>query len=289
MSVITTPEATPNRVEIIARAVAARGEVGIPADELRRLLSPDAPQNSVIAARALSETVSLGLVRQERGRCFPGSDLPADAEACRGRLADQLLDPANAGERQKDVPFAIAWLLEQDPTRPIRFTGDNVPELVRQQCGDDAAEIGLTNEDPIWHQLTYWVCYLGYAWRLNYSSTASAVDYVVPDPTDALGRILLPLLQEHGQLPIREAREAWAAASPVLDGGTARRHVHSLFREPTYDDQTTLSASTSLALCRLEERGLLHSPERSDARTLIVQSGERMRPVSHIVRGRRPS
>lgn len=284
MSVITVGEATPNRVEIIARAVAARGEAGIQTDELRRLLGPDAASNSVVVPRALSETISLGLVREERGQCFPGTDLPADdAEAFRTHLAALLLDPDRADERQKDVPFALAWLLEQEPTRPIRFTGDNVPELVKQQCGDSADEIGLTNEDPRWHQLTYWACYLGYAWRLKYSAAVTAVDFLVPDPTEALARVLLPLLQERGELPIREARDIWAVASPVLDGGTARRHVHSLFREPTYEEQTTLSASTSLALRRLEDRRRLRLFERADAPTMVLQLGQARRPVSHLL------
>ena len=289
---MSTGEPTPNRIEIIARAVAARCEEGIHADELRRLLAPPVQPNanrapaagdseSSVVSRALSETVALGFVRRERDRCYPGTVLPAPgADAFRAQLAAILLDPNHQQHQgQEDVPRALAWFLDQDPTRPIRFTGADVPKRIEAEYGPEVGAFGLTNESPRWHQFTYWACYLGYAWRLSYST---ASDFVVPDPTEALVRILEPLLRERGQVPIREARAAWATASSVLDGGIVRNELHARRERRPPDDRTPLSASTSLALQRLEERGLLQLSEASNAPTAVLQLGNRRQPVSHL-------
>ena len=294
MSVISTGEPTPNRIEIVARAVATRGEAGIPADELRRRISPAPLQRggqtqherdaeSQLVARVLSEALALGLVwRDAQDRYYPGDGLPAEgADSFRAHLAAILLDPGRAERAgQEHVPRALAWFLEQDPTRPVRFTGDDVPERIKREYGEDVDSFGLTNENPRWHQFTYWACYLGYAWRLSYSPTS---EFVVADPTEALERILAPLLHERGELPIRDARAAWATASPVLDGGAVRSELYELRTKRPPDDRTPLSASTSLALRRLEERGLMRLHEASNAPTLLLTLGGRTQPVSHLV------
>jgi hypothetical protein len=100
-----------------------------------------------------------------------------------------------------------------------------------------------------------WAVYLGFLRRVSrYSGTGGSEEVVLPDPTEAVRRVLPALVEPGRTVPISEVVARLAGRLPVLDGGTYRLAVHAQGAPPS---ETACSPTLSLALARLEHAGVI--------------------------------
>lgn len=284
MSVISNLLATPNRIEIVYRFLVTYELGKIAKEDLRQVLSPPALTGS-IANDVINEATRLGIIELTPDGYYHLS--PELRESPSPNFLDWLevclLDP-NRAEKigQAKFPFALAWLLEQDPAEPFEF-GDNISDIITGQCGADVEAFEMTNRARS-QNFVYWAQYLGYTWRLRVGS----FEGIVPDPTQAIQRHLTSLFKQTEQFLIKELLDMLATRSPVLEGGVARQKVIDLRRSDALRDPKLLSRSTSIAFLRLEERGLIKLERRADALAYTLNTKPNPRPISHVIwqRGR---
>jgi hypothetical protein len=291
MSVISTMEATPNRVGILYRFLNAQS-VPLSQDDLVALLSPPSLQpkkgsdddekekGSVLAPKTLAECKALGLVESgpEAGTLqVPVALRGLDQAGLLGLLEKRLTDPVVAADcGQEKVPYALAWFLSQSPANPLAFR-DNQAGVIEAEIG--GRSLDLSNYSRF-QQLSYWIQYLGLGWQVP---TESAGVELVSDPTEALERHLEAILAAERELPIREAIEALGHRLPILETGSVRQDVESWMPDDKRRSENDLSASTSLALVRLELRGVLGLEDPSDATAMRLLTWPSTRRVSHLV------
>ncbi|MSR09286.1 MAG: hypothetical protein EXR82_07115 [Gammaproteobacteria bacterium] len=287
MSVISDVDVTPNRLSILYQFVQERGEMGIPAQDLRAYLGPNALQRTKnpegprepIAEAIMREAKRLHIIQEEEGTLRVPKELRGKSSTDLQTFLDgTLLDLERAeATDQRTFPRALAWFLCQDPAHPLSF-GTNYNLLVNEDCGEEVSAYGLTNQARF-QNFVYWAAYLGFAWRLE---VADQANFVMPDPTEALARHLRPILEDKGRLPIAEALALLAQSCPVLEGGAARREVEERLTPAKQRQPDALSKSTSLALERLEHQRLIHLHDADDAPVHLLTNRRDPRPVSHV-------
>lgn len=279
MSVIGNLTATPNRIEIVYRYLGTCEEGDITKEDLRQVLCPPTLESSM-ANDVINEATRLGVLEiTSEGHYQLTSELrqtlpPNFLEW----LESRLLNPTQAEKvDQANFPYALAWLLEQDPAKPFEF-GDNISDLVAAQCGVDVGAFELTNRARS-QNFVYWAQYLGYTWRLQVGNTEA----IMPDPTRAIQRHLSHLFKQTGELLIEELLNSWASRSPVLEGGIVRQKVIERCQSNVPRDPKLLSRSTTIALLRLEKRGLIKLERRADALAYTLDTKPNPRPISHVI------
>ena len=288
MSVITSVTAVPSRLTIVWSHLLDRGADGIAADELASLVRPVSLQrrggdDSEIGSEAMfngviSEMQNLGIVTRKEGLLALTPDAPTKRESTLVKHMERvLLDPELAAAHgQRAFAQALAWFLTRDPHQPLPWKG-GYRGVVSEDCGEEAGSFDLTDEARS-QQFVHWAVYLGFAWRL----TAVGQDAVFPDPTAALVRNLPSLIPSKGRLAVAELMASLAERLPVLEGGRAREEVEALLPTDRRRLERELSRSTSLALERLEARGLLSMERVADASAFNLDRGAEKRAVSHI-------
>jgi hypothetical protein len=299
VSVISSITVTPNRIEIVARYLESLGERGLAYDELMAQLSPPVLRRASTsddgdeigeeptkpakpATETLSEMTQLGLVERfnndgvasVRFVASKGQEIASLLE----RLEHILLNTETAeAADQQDFRRALAWLLAQDPESSIPVRR-NVSSKIEEQCGAEVKAFDLTNESRV-QNFYYWARYLGYAW---YAGIGDAPTIIIPDPTAALVRHLPRLMATGQTLPLAQLVASWGKLSPVLEGGDARNEVEELMQPQLSRLNGTLSRSTSLALERLDRRGIIHLEQQADAPAIMLSVGSDPLPISHI-------
>lgn len=279
MSVVTTWEVVPNRIEAVVRFLSQRRSV--PRDELAELLSPSSLRSasSVVVPRVISESQRLGLIEDDGDGHWRLTEQAASTADFRQLIGRILLSPGEATQgSQERVAPAIAWFLTQDSRAPLQI-GENWRTRVLQDCPDSNIALELANMESC-RQFAFWVAYLGFGWRLG-SGLQGAQEALVPDPSAAIESVLREKLPPREPLPIDEAMAQVAEACPVIEGGVVRQRVEEQLAIPRPDGQ--LSKSTSFALRRLEVRGVVSMPAPSaDAFVNTLDLGPEHRPISHI-------
>jgi hypothetical protein len=290
MSVISNFPVMPNRIMAVAEYLLGLGADGGDLDQIQGQLSPltkaqdDAEEKgSVMAEYVLREMKSLGmLVRCEAGT-FALCDELLEAgksghleQAVRAYLFATMTDPACARTRgQDEVPDALAWLLAQDPFKPLSWKGEHAQRLKDQlDEGDDLRK--LAGNDQLFQNLVYWSRYLGFAQRIGN-------DAIVPDPTEVVGSTLPSVFGGEKEITIEAFVQRLGRAISVLDGGHARQQLEARMRDNYLRPDKTLSRSLSLALTRLELRGLLKLNKPSDAHISLLDLGKESKPISHVM------
>jgi hypothetical protein len=174
----------------------------------------------------------------------------------RRMLLAKAVDEITAGETPSDVAVGLAWLLAQDPVRPLPQNYSAGPEraLTTQELDSYIA----TSEQ--WRALHRWATALGCA---EYSQ-AGGRRLILPDPTAALGEEL-PSIPNTGML----AKDFYVAVTkelPILDGGwisNFMRKQRAACADPKGD--AMVGPSFSLALKRLEFQGTINLLREDDA------------------------
>lgn len=287
MSIVSVAEATPNRLFIIYATLLGRSG-GETRERLREQMSPASLRKgqdklTTVFDNSLREARAIGLVTEEDGALIvPPAARPArrqgEAEAFQSHILRTLYDDDFADAAgQRNVALAIAWLLMQDPLRPMPWSENPLPIISRQLADGDNFDLGNASR---LQTLAYWARHLGFA-RL----VGAGQVHIVPDPHDAVARLLPDVYGSDGELRSSEFRKRLAALCPVLEDGVIRSRVEQQAREEIVRTQPQrLSRTTSLALLRLEASGRIVLEQRSDAEVGILDLGTSERRFSHVVR-----
>lgn len=271
MSVISRVAATPNRFTIIIKVLSQAPQNALDRDELLALISPpnlvpnalnEGPDTT--ATNTFLEAIALGIVTQE---AKPSEKITL-AEPFRGSKPLSLLsylEPILVGARtdgstgQDHMPKMLEWLLEQDPRTPVDLYSNLGAETD-----------GILNSNATAQQFAYWSRFLGYAWHFR---QPDGKWWLVPDPTEALARHLPRILGGEGEAQLVSLPRRWAAHCPVLEGGKHR---------PFDAGNPQFSQSTSLALLRLQETGIIRLTRQADSHSALLSVGDGTEPFSHV-------
>lgn len=286
MSIVSVAEAVPNRLLAIYGAVLARSG-GETRERLKAQMVPPSlrggrdNQSTALFDASLREARAIRLVHEDGDNLtVPPGALPkprqGEEEAFREHVLRVITDDALSDEAgQSRVAPALAWLLMQDPLRPIPWSENPLPILMRQLADGDSLDLGNASR---LQTLAYWARHLGFA-RL----VGAGQVYIVPDPHDAIARLIPNVFDSTALLRASEFRNRLAALCPVLEDGSIRVRVEQQAQsEIARANQQRLSRATSLALLRLESCGRLSFQQSSDAEVCLLDLGTSERRFSHV-------
>ena len=276
MSVVTSLEVVPNRITAAARYL--HGRKSVSDNEFRAALSPPSLKQSPEAYnRFLNELKRLALFEFADSSWHLGRDVSSPLDVRAQLEAELIADPEAAG-RSGHTNFApaIAWFLMQDPVRPP-VVGENWHPHIERDCpGEDAFE--LSNEERS-RQFAYWVVFFGFGWRLG----TGGDQVLVPDPTDALRRHFRAAFAPGDRLSLIDAIGRVAKDCPVFEGGATRESVAATAAARLSRPPAALSRSTSFALERLADEGVLRLESDADAAAVTLDLWPDRRVVTHVV------
>ena len=281
MSVVTTWEAVPNRIETVVRYLSQRTSVST--SELYDVLSPPSLREArTVVSRVVDEASNLGLVRrddEDRWSLATGIEARTDV---RNHIRHTLLTPELAEKaKQPWVAPAIAWVLTRDVSEPL-LVRENWRARVERDCTSAGNAFELVNEASC-QQFAYWVVYLGFGWRLATGTREARAEVLMPDPSAALTSALRAIMEPGEALPVAEAISRVSTVCSVIEGGHARESVENQLVAERRRPAGQLSRSTSFALTRLTEQGVIElPPPPSDARVMTLDLWPEPQRVSHI-------
>ena len=277
MSVVTTWESVPNRIEAVARYLSEHRNVTN--DELFAVFSPPSLTSSDnLISRVVSETQRLGIIERDDKQRWKLTARAAAAKNSKELIGQILLSPESTEDTgQSWVAPSIAWFLTQDPREPLDI-GANWRSRVGRDFRSESTDFDLKNQASC-EQFAYWVVYLGFGWRLPKGDGET----LVPDPAVALQSTLRATMQVGELIPIGEAIERVATVCSVLEGGEVRQNVEDRLNSERQRPDGRLSRSTSLALARLESTKVVSMPSPlADAIVTVLDLWPERRRVSHI-------
>ena len=195
-------------------------------------------------------------------------------------LLKKLTNKKEAKESsQEDVPLNIAIILSMDPLDPISTVNKDHEkywkrrELLLKKIDKTTSKV---NSDVHFGNLKYWIQYLGFISLLDKNAIA--------DPTKAIERSLPYIFDSNNALNIDVFQKLLCERIPVFEGGEVREDIDANTKEEYRRKESHFSMSTSLALWRLENRGLVSFEDDSDyknIRTLVI-GGKSEERISHI-------
>lgn len=282
MSVVTTWEAVPNRIEAVVSYLSQRTSASTA--ELYDVLSPRSLREArTVVSRVVDEASNLGLVERDSEDHWSLANGVTTREDVRNQVRRILLAPEQAETaKQPWVAPAIAWFLTLDTSEPIPVN-ENWRSRVERDCPGTDNAFELVNEASC-QQFAYWVAYLGFGWRLTTGGReAHPADVLVPDPSAAL-KAALPAVMEPGEtLPVDEVISRLGAVYSVIEGGIVRELVENQLVKERRRPDRQLSRSTSFAFARLAAQGVVEvPPPPSDALVVALDLWPESRRVSHI-------
>jgi hypothetical protein len=174
----------------------------------------------------------------------------------RRALLAKAVDDIAASETPSDVAVGLAWLLAQDPVRPLPQAYRDGPEGA---LNDQNMRPYITGPDQ-WRPFLRWAVALGCA---EYSQIGSR-RLILLDPTAALAEELPPI--PRAGISARAFYEAVIKELPVLDGGRISdfmREKRGEFADPRGD--AMVGPAFSLALRRLQGQGVIDLHREADA------------------------
>ena len=294
MSVLSSFPAMPNRIAITCEYLWYIGPIGANRESIESQLSPKLKEakeegqvGSTIAKDVITEMVNLKLLEildngnivliEELRNIIPAAD--DWQKTLRPILSQKMLYPDQAELfKQSEFSYALAWLLTQDPFTPLlRSKGQHVEKINTQLEESDPLRYTIAN-DSRWQNLLYWGRYFGCVEWLGIGNNK----FVIPDPSEAIILQLPIIFAAETELPISKFVEQLGQAFPVLEGGEARENLEAKMLDQFKRQFEYLSRSTSLALKRLELRGVIKIKAISDAKSWILDLGEKTLPISHI-------
>jgi hypothetical protein len=294
MSVLSSFPAMPNRIAITCEYLWYLGANGANRETVESQLSPKVKEakeegqvGSTISKDVITEMMNLKLLESlENGNMALTEELrninpsPDDwQKTLRPILRQKMLylDQAESF-KQSELPDALAWLLTQDPFTPLlRSKGQHVENINTQLEENDPLRLAIAN-DSRWQNLLYWGRYFGCVEWLEIGNNK----FVIPDPSEAIILQLPIIFVAETELPISKFIEQLGQACPVLESGEARENLEARILDKFKRQSEHLSRSTSLALKRLELRGIIKTKAISDAKSWILDLGEKIAPISHI-------
>ena len=295
MSIITTAPAVPSRL-LTLFATLSEHDNGLKRDALVAYATPpslasrggseNSDASSSLLTNSLQEAKRLGLVEEIDDKLHVGSGVAeyksqkyAPEETLRLYLLDLLFDEVSAEKAaNKGFALALAWFLSRNPLSPLDF-GQAPQEIIRNDIGEVSNDTELTNLNR-YQNFLYWARFFGFAIIVGSESGRN----VIPEPSRAIRNRLPTILEKKGTwMDIDDFVEELGRELPVLEDGWARDFIEKARSEPS-NDGDNLSVSTSFALRRLKEDGLIEMESVADARARILNYGSRTERVSRLRR-----
>lgn len=286
MSIVSVAEAVPNRLFAIYGTLLTRSG-GDTRERLKEQMMPPSlrrgrdNQSTALFDASLREARAIGLVvEQNENLTVPPTAQPkprqSEDEAFRAHVLRVLYQEAFIdGSGQSKVAPALAWLLMQNPLRPMPWSENPLPIISRQLADEEFFDLGNASR---LQTLAYWARHLGFARLVGASQV-----FIVPDPHDAIARLLSNIFDNNAPLRASEFRKRLAEICPLMEDGSVRTRVEQQASgEIVRANTQRLSRSTSLALIRLEARGRIELQQRSDAEVNLLDLGTSERRFSHI-------
>ena len=276
MSIIGSFTAEPNRVEMLIEFLKKEKNL-YTKSKLEKMFSP---QSSSIFREVYGIVDSLGLITIEK-------DIVALKIENREQSTFEIIKKSifrDDSVEKDSLLLALSWLLIQNSQTlsSLEWSGQ-VNNMVLKDLNKEFGELDLTNSAR-WQHFGYWAIYLGFATKISIGGE----NYLCPDPTKAIELELNNVFRENKELPIRNFFEYLAKSIFVLEFGSIRDKVGDYAREGLSLPYNLLSFSTSLALLRLEKRGLISLEQKSDADSFSLQRDkENSRIISHVIYKRR--
>jgi hypothetical protein len=243
-------------------------------DELERWMSPAAiysddarPRTAGLGLReAISLCETLDLIVRENGSL----SLPENFESLqhfRTVVLQRVLAPERntelfsgsptGGVRAHELTRALTWFGQ------LRATTGPYSTANYERYQDQSVRVIENNTR--WNVFDRWVVFLGFGWRI--------ADGVVPDPTSAALAALDDLLPVGEEVPLPSVLAQLAARLPVIEGGAYHNAYLEAIGARAKWDERRLSEPLSLALIRLERRGILELFGGGDAESRVLRLG----------------
>lgn len=296
MSVLSNLPVMPNRIAIACEYFYHLGPDGDHREDIEKQLSPlkksegeEGVSSSTIASHLISEMEKLQLLSASSEnantlRLSPDIqkiELSSDEwmKILRPILWKRMAFPDLAESYgQKEFPDALSWLLNQNPFQPLPWKGGEHAERIVAQLGEtDPLRIDIGNNSR-YQNLLYWARYFGCAEWIGIKTG----NVVIPDPSEVILWLIPHVFADDSELPIQTFIQRLGEVCPVLDGGSARRNFETRLTAEFQRQEYHLSRSTSLALKRLQLRGIITIKAVSDAQTWILDLANETQAVSHI-------
>ena len=283
MSVLREFYAVPSRVSLVYRYLLHHPDQWEARDTLEAILSPSTlkavkPDRPMLRG-VLNECQRMGLLQADGDRVVLHPNL--SPEARNPKIGERLLPLTlmelfvQANDENHDLLRAISWYLIQ-PVTEAPGDGISFKDAMDQQSvsGD---YLGIGNQSHF-DQFNDWACYLGFAWRHSQRDK----EYLVPDPTACLRRLLPQVFETPGQrMTAAEVEARVADLCPVLEGGRFRREVEA---QTGPREQRMVSTTTAHAWFRLEEEGLVEIERGgADAAVFLFPEGRQLVRCSALV------
>lgn len=216
----------------------------------------DRKPGPVMIEDTLKAAIAMGLLQEDEGQVTFHQDLPPEARdisngevAIHRTLACLMLRPGDDNPNA-NLARQISWFLAQD-LRKASWDWDRINQTLLQEDKTDYLEL---KNNARFSQFEDWIRYLGFAWSYGRPKAS----WLMPDPTAFLRRALPELTAgvAGATIPLSDFAERLKQLSPVFEGGFYRNDVEArkLVAERSTDQ---FSASTSLALYRLQDEGLI--------------------------------
>jgi hypothetical protein len=294
MSVINNLLVTPNRVVIACEFLHYLGQNGGKKSFIEKQLSPlkraeredgEEVTGSTIATSVINEIEKLKLITTLGDECRISDDFIHLTEVSFGDVLSSKLCPIMTSPDlaepcgQSDVPDALSWLLSQDPFALFPRSGGVHAERITQQLGAQDSLKTILSNDSRFHNLIYWARYFGFAEWI----TLNSIQMVLPDPTSYLSKNLDQIFTtKDDEIPISLFVGRLAEICPIFETGLARNVLESRKKLEFQLKEHHLSKSLSLALNRLDIRGLIELKSSDDAEVWVLNLNDSMVTYSHI-------
>jgi len=276
MSILSNFAAEPNRLELLVDFLKSEKK-GYTKTELEDLFSPPSGRGKSSVFKEVY-TVADSLAVFEFKEQENGSDLIFLKTDLRKKLLvghiEDMIFKKEFSLKDK-FAYAISWILLQDPKYPIDWS-DNISSRVSKDLNNEFGELELTNKERFQHFI-YWCQYLGFIQKV----AINANTYVIPDPTNAIERHMQSVFNAQKEMRFEDFLYRLAEALPVMEYGWIRDSIEEKARDGLQRNVESVSTSTSLALLRLEERGIIQLLSKSDA-DVISLSGIANKRITHI-------
>lgn len=279
MSILNNLEAMPNRIKAIAEIVAIQEKIG--SDELFRRFVPKEEKKEQYT-NFLREAFRMGILveNKEKNIITLNPNLSKNQvlnlvefkKVCLSHLIQKNSIQFTGNEV---FPRAIAWLLTR-PIGPYLKARDEYKKYIVNDLNGNI-DFDLTNYSRC-DMLCYWAKFLGFIEMFAFDDNNK---FCNPDPTNALYLIIKSVLEINQQIPIQKAIEKIGQYMPVFETGHFRTEIESKLKLPRQSNY--ISQSTSLALSRLKERGVIELNCLSDSPSLLLSTLDKTdRAISHI-------
>lgn len=224
-----------------------------------------APRTAGLGLReAISLCETIGFVSRTDGSLRLVAEFES-LEDFRRALCDAVLAPElnidlfesspAGGVRAHELTRALAWFMT------LRSSLGPYSTANYERFQTDGPRV--IENDSRWAVFDRWVVFLGFAWRTG--------DGLMPDPTRVLVARLDEVLEPGQELPLPEFLDRLAGRLPVLDGGAY--HVALLAAAGSRWDKRRVQEPLSLALMRLQRRGVLEFTGGGDAEARVFRVG----------------